>query len=71
MEKEHYGLEGLRTLDLNVAIKKTETLVKKHGGMGMNGSDMLIASNQAIIMQALVDIINEMQKPKIPTTMQK
>ncbi len=68
MEKErikHHGLQGLRTLDLNLGIEKTGDLIKNSHGISLNGADTVILSNQLAIMQALVDIINEMQKPQI------
>lgn len=59
---DHYGLEGLRTLDLNLRIEKTNEALELE--ISLIQANNLIIKNQVIIMQALVDIINEMQKSK-------
>ena len=64
---KHHGLEGLRTLDLNLQIEKTEALKKDDYQISLMAANIYILNNQIVIMQALVDIINEMQKPLTPT----
>ena len=60
--EDHHGLEGLRTLDLNLRIEKTNKVLES--GISLGQATGVILENQVILMQALVDIINEMQKPK-------
>jgi DNA replication protein DnaC len=63
--KEHHRLEGLRTLDLSLRIDRTKKIIT------LNTSNIQldeILGNQLAIMQALIDIINEMQSP---TSLQK
>jgi len=64
---KHNGLESLRTLELNLQIEKTEALKKDDYQISLMAANIYILNNQIVIMQALVDIINEMQKPKTPS----